>query len=348
MTTFRLATVADDAVIRSLLRDIGMPTWVEMTMEYEPSFFAAKNLVGREWAVLAEDAGKMVGMYTAGILPVHVNGEPEELGYLGGLRVSPDHRRRIRHLREGYASIPKLAPVAGTLPWWFTVVAAENTRARRLLEAGVRGLPAYQVQGDYVTFGLPAARGRRHQLWRSAREGDLQALLAWHNSQAARFQFAPVLAEAVARRIGLDNFYVYEEAHAILGVAALWDQRKFKQIVARRYRRPVKFLVPAYNAFARLFRRIPLPSEGRALEQTFIAFLALADEALPRGTALVQDLLSLCPTPVASLGLHAEHPLCDALRAFKPMRYPARVYAVSFGDRPDLEALPAQPEAALL
>jgi len=348
MTTFRLATEADDALIRSILRDNGVPTWVEMAVEHEPSFFAGKNLIGQEWAVLAEESGEVVGMYTAAILPVHVNGLPEQLGYLGGLRVYPAHRRRIRHLREGYASISPLAPVRGTLPWWFTVVAAENAAAQRLLESGVPGLPAYYLEGEYVTFGLPTARGKAIGLWRRARENDLHRILEFHNAQAARLQFSPVLRESVVRRIGLDRFFVHDSARTLRGVAALWDQRAFKQIVARRYRRPIGALLPAYNAYAKLFRRIPLPSEGRMLEQTFIAFLALADEALAQGRALLQDLLSNCATPVASLGLHTAHPLLPALRKFKPMRYPARIYTMSFEGRPDLNSLPAQPEVALL
>src|SRR5205085_2671642 len=163
------------------------------------------NLFGRDWAVIAEDNNDVIGMYTASVMPVHLNGKPTNLGYLGGLRVNPQHRRRIRYLREGYASIGRFAPEP--VPWWFTVVAAEDEPAKRL------------------------------------------------------------------------DFYICGDS-----VAALWDQRAFKQIVARRYRKPK--LVPLYNAYARAMRRIPLPREGAALEQTFIAFLAM-----PSDYALLQDLL---------------------------------------------------------
>ena len=83
MTTFRLATESDDDIIRSLLRDNGMPSWVEVAIQREPSFFAGKNIFGREWAVIAEEKDDVIGMYTASVLPVHVDGRPEQLGYLG-------------------------------------------------------------------------------------------------------------------------------------------------------------------------------------------------------------------------------------------------------------------------
>jgi hypothetical protein len=329
MTTFRVATEADDAVLRGMLRDNGMPTWVEMTIEREPSFFAGKNFAGEEWAVIAEDEGDVVGMYTASILPVHVDGRPARLGYLGGLRVNPQYRRNIRFLREGYASI------RAAVPWWFTIIATENTAARRLLEAGIPGLPAYHPLGDYVTFAIPTVRGKRRGIWRRA--DDVAQVVAVHNEQASRFQCSPVLDEELVRRIGIENFYVCDA-----GVAALWDQRAFKQIVARRYRRPS--LIPLYNAYAKLFRRIPLPRQGGALDQTFVAYLALTEFS----EEIVQDLLSHCTTPVASVGLHAAHPLIPILERFKPISYPARVYAVTFNGQPPRSERPVQPEAALL
>jgi hypothetical protein len=348
MTTLRLATQADDPVLRALMRENGMASWVEMAIEREPSFFAGKQFSDEEWAVIAEEKREVVGMYTVALRPTYVGGRPERLGYLGGLRVAPNHRHRIRHLRQGYASIRPLAPAAGTLPWWFTVVAAENVAARRLLESGVRGLPAYHALGEYVTLGLPASRGRRQGLWRRAGEAKLDAAVTFHNAHASRFELAPVLDRSLVHRVGLDRFYVLERDGAVRGVAALWDQRSFKQVVAVRYRRPIGRLLPAYNLYAKLFQRIPLPREGRALDHSFIAFLALADDGRADGRRVLGDLLSHCETPVASLGLHAAHPLLETLMDFKPIRYPARVYGVSFEGRPLVSDRPVQPEAAFL
>ena len=347
MTTFRVATQADDETVRALLRETAMPSWADMAIEREPSYFGAN-----EWAVIAEEDGEVVGIYTASVLPAHADGQPTRLGYLGGLRVKPQRRRRIRHLREGYASVPMLAREA--VPWWFTTIGSDNVVARRLLEAGVPGLPAYHFRGEYETFALPASRGRRRGIWRRfegmgqaeacphrgrlarARCGDrLQPVLALHNSLAARFQCSPVLDDDLVLRVG--NFFVCDG-----GVAALWDQRAFKRIVARRYRWPS--LITPYNAWAKVFRRIPLPREGGALDHTFIAFFAMESPSVEA----IEDLLSHCQTPVATIGLHAENPLCEIVRRFKPMSTRSRVYGVSFDGSVPPNGRPAQPEAALL
>jgi len=348
MTTLRRATDADDGVLRQFLRHSGMAGWVEMSIEREPSFFAGRDFGGEEWAVIAEEQTDIVGMYSAAVRRTYVNGQAERLGYLGGLRVASNYRHRIRHLRQGYASIRELAPAAGTLPWWFTVVAADNVAARKLLEAGVRGLPTYHSLGDFVTFALPTSRSQRRGLWRPANATDIDTLVQFHNAHASRFNLAPSLDRTLVTRIGIDLFYVLERDRVLQGVAALWDQRTFKQIVATRYRRPVGSLVPIYNFYARLFQRIPLPYEGQALNHTFVAFFALGDDVQAESRLLLKDLLSHCRTPIASLGLNSVHPLNETVTEFKPIRYPARVYAVTFEGEPPVCDGPIQPEAAFL
>src|SRR5205085_11963884 len=101
-----------------------------------------------------------------------------------------------------------------------------------LLEAGVRGLPAYHFRGEYETFALPASRGRRRGIWRQCEDrlqpvpSQAEACLCMHNALASRFQCSPVLDEEIVRRAG--DFFVCDG-----GVAALWDQRAFKRVIAR-------------------------------------------------------------------------------------------------------------------
>lgn len=348
VTQLRLATPEDDAVLRRFMRGNGMTGWVEMAIEREPSYFAGRGFGGEEWAVIARENEDVVGMYCATVRSVYVNGKPERMGYLGGLRVAPQFRRRIRFLRQGYASVPVLAPVPRTLPWWFTVVATDNVAAKKLLEAGLDGLPAYHQLGDYSTFALPTARGGRRGWWRRAGAADLEVVVNFHNARASSCDFAPVLDAALATQIGIGNFFLLERAGQLQGVAALWDQRSFKQIVAARYRRPIAGLVPLYNWYATLFARVPLPRQGGCLDHAFVAFFAVSDEAQNDGHRVLGDLLSHAQTPIASLGLHARHPLHTVVGDFKPISYAVKVYGVSFDAAVPATERPVQPEAAFL
>jgi hypothetical protein len=347
MTTYALATPDDDATLRALLRDNPMAGWVTMAMEREPSFFAGSNLFGRDWAIIALHGDTPVGMYACSEQPVHLNGAPAELGYLGALRIQQRYRNRMRILREGFASVRVWSHACGP-GLWYTAIASENLVACRVLEANLRGMPRYRPVNELVTLAVTKARERRHGLWRPARTEEMDRLCAFHNRQASRFQFAPVLSPELAYKTGA-SFFVHERQGELVACMALWNQQAYKQVVARAYRWPLGMFLPFYNAYARLARRVLLPRPGQALDQASLAFMAVSPSHEGHIVQLVEDALSRCPAEVLTIGLHDRHPWLVLLsRAFRPAVYKTRIYAVCFEDTIPLDGRPAQPEVALL
>jgi len=347
VTSYELATQADDALLRSLLREHPMESWVTMSMEREPSYFAGMNRFGRDWAVIARDGATSVGMYACSAQDVFVNGASEELGYLGSLRVCSPYRHRLSVVREGYESVRRLA--RGSAPsMWFTSIATQNAQARRLLEANLKGMPRYQFANELVTLSFSKARGRARSLWKPADLVDLEPMCQFFNEGASEFNFSPVLTPEKAERTRA-GFYVIKDQGQVVACMALWNQQAFKQVVARGYRRPLGTLLPVYNAIARSAGRVVLPRVGRALDQSFLAFLAISPSLALDIVPLIEDALALCRTPALTMGLHAEHPWLSKLcRRFRPLRYRTCIYAVSFGESLALDNRPAQPEVALL
>lgn len=358
MITYALARAEDEALLRQLLRENAMPGWVTMALAREPDFFAGSGHFGDEQAIIARDIGphggqggdqddRAVGMCTSAEHRVHLNGVETRLGYLGALRVSRAYRHKLRVLQGGFAAVRALYPEDES-PLWYTVVAEENTVARRVLEANLPGMPCYRLTNPLVTLAFSSARGRRRQLWRPAKEDDLVALCHFYNEQAARFQFSPVLTPERVRHTGA-NFHVVEQDKTIVACMALWNQQPYKQVMAQAYRQPLEALLPVYNAYARLSRRMMLPPVGRALDLSYLAFFATDPHLAPECEALVEDALGLAATGAVSLALHGQHPGLERLiRQLKPVIYRSGIYTVNFGTPPPLDGRPAQPEVAVL
>jgi len=176
-------------------------------------------------------------------------------------------------------------------------------------------------------------------------------MLTFHAAQASRYQFAPVLSAALLERIGLESFWLYSEHDRIVAMAAWWDQRAFRQVVAQSYHNVLQWTLPLYNGLARLIRGVPLPRPGQALDQTYLAFVAFDPILMPqyvRTRLLLRDLLSHCPTSVAVIGLGDRNPLQPILGSFRPLVYRTTVYAVEFDKAAALDQRPIQPEVALL
>ena len=347
MIDLRRAGERDDADLRAMLRVNSMPSWVTMSIEREPSLLASLNRFGSECAVIARDGSAPVGMYLCAEHPVHINGWPAKFGYLGALRVNPTYRHRLRVLREGYGSIQTLSG-ASNPETWYTSVAKENVPARRLLEARLQGLPLYIAQGEMTTLALPRARGKRLGLWRRPKAGESESMYRVHNAFAVRYQLSPELTPERAKATGAD-FFVRDAAEGLSGCMALWKQQSYKQVVARGYRQPLATVLPLYNIWARLTRRITLPSLNRQLDQSFLAFFAPGTEDASEVVPLVRDALAISRSEVLTLGLHAAHPALPALvRTFRPAIYRTIVYAVCFGNPPQWDGRPVQPEVAVL
>lgn len=355
--SYRLAHPEDGPKLQGLLRDNPLSSWIRLRFERAPDYFAADRLFGRTTTVIAERGEETVGMYSCAWLPLFVDGEAQEIPYLGSLRVAPASRHRIRVLKQGYRSLTALLPLERpTL--CFTSIASENHEARRILEANLNGMPRYRFLGEMHTLALPTARGRAGGRLRPATMEEGDELAAFHNRQAARRLFAPVLDGAWLRRLDGSNglrpndFLIHREGGRIRACLALWDQRAFKQTVVEGYRFPTDRLRPLYNGWAALTRRARLPAAGETLRQLYLAFLALDDDLDP--IALLREALHHArarSAEVAVLGLAADNPLLAAVTDHFPChRYRTRIETVTpVGEREaTFDGRSPQPEVALL
>lgn len=345
MIEFLRAGETDDAELRRLLRNNSMASWVDISLEREPSYFAGMNPLTRDVAVIARENGNAFGMYAGSLHTLFVHGRPAQQGYLGGLRIDPGYRKSLKVIRAGFASIREHLPV-GDNGFWYTSIASQNEPARRLLEAGLKGLPRYVEAGRMQSLVIRRAGGGS-SLWRRASPDLIDDLVAFHNREAAGFELAPVLSRAWVERIGVDNFLVCggDEIQACL---AIWDQSAYKQVVVRGYHPLVRFVRPFYNACASMSGRVALPRLNARLDQSFIAFAAFSTVARSRAVQLLREALSFCRSSTAVIGVNVDNPLLHALLTLKPVQYTTHIYSVSWHAEPPAWSSMVQPEIAIL
>jgi len=291
------------------------------------------------------------------VLRAHVDGRAELAGYLGGLRIAPDYRNKLRFVRAGFDSIAALGgEKTAEVNSWFTSIAAENAAAKRLLTAGVAGLPRYLDAGAMRTLAISTRQKVRRDLLRPATPEDLPQIVSFYNRHAVHYNYSPALTEAWlaswSKSLAVENFLLLIADQEIRGCLALWDQRSMKQTVIQGYRFPLNLCRVAYNLLARLRRGVELPAPGRQIAGAFLAFFALDADYEHLAVHVVQDALGRLPADVAIglVGFSAANPLCDLLvDALRPQVYASRIYTVDFlTQEPQPVGLPAQPEIALL
>jgi len=361
MATFRIATRADEGVIKALLHEHPMDSWVSISMEREPSYFQGASLMGETYTLISEERDEVVGMYACSYLSVHINKKMATIGYLGAMRVREPFRHKIRYLKEGFDAIATMIPQQASVPFYLTSIATENLSARRLLESNQKGMPTYMPRGEMSSLVFSVRRGKMSYCLEQATQENIPEIVAFYNRYASDYQFSPCLSESWLNALDGDaglkigDFWLARGCDGTLQCClALWDQRAFKQSVVHDYRQPLKQMRPLYNLYARMSRQVELPACGEALQHLFIAFFAYNDEAVAIRALKEAAKIAEQTKKVESctLGLSSQHPLLPAIKTlFKPSVYVTEIETVLLNgtvDNISLEDRLVQPEVALL
>ncbi len=339
-----LADAQQDAELRRLAATDAMPGWVRLAYAREPDFFTGTAVEGTCVQVIAGIEGdRFIGMGTRALKPAYINGAPQTIGYLGGLRSWPEFRGG-RSLFHGYRLLRQLH-ADGRCPFYLTTILADNRAAQTLLASGRAGLPRYADHGLYHTHAFaPTALAKL-----APDDGErgtpetLPEILAFLAENGRRRQFFPVLEPAMfgtdyLRGLSADDFVILRTPQgAIAGVTAVWDQRAFRQLNVLGYSPLVRRLRPLLNPCLRLLGSIPLPAPGTKLACGFLSFFCVRQD----DPALARRLLSAAARhPKAqglaalAIGLHERDPLHPPLAAIRGLRYRSRLYLVAFAEDP--------------
>lgn len=366
---FELAGSSDDAELRDFLRRNPLPGWITLAYEREPDYFLGTTIEGdAHETILARERreGQLVGTYTRSLHQSFLNGRVESLGYLGLLRLAPQHRNRLAHLRDGFEVCRKYLHRDGRAAFYLTSIVESNRTARRVLTAGLPGLPTYRPLDVLSTLVLPCRRarapGRSSVRIARASRADLGAVAGCLQRNYARYQCSPfwseqdLRSEERCRNLSLDDFLLALRDDRVVGCAAIWDQRELKQHVVKAYAPRIARWRPAFNAIAPMLGLPRLPAVGEPLRQAYLSHVAVDDDDPAVLVSLVAAALRQGAERglrLLTLGLSERNPMLPAVkRRFRHLQYRSLLYLVHWADGEDavrgLDDRAAHVEAATL
>jgi hypothetical protein len=345
---FSVAGPEDDAEIRRLLRENPMRGAVSISLEREPSYFAGCSLgAARDITIVARKSGRLVCVGNCSIRKRFINGEPVQVGYLGGLRLDRSVAGRFDILRQGYRFFEEIAS-GEDAEFYFTSIAADNSRARQFLERNLPGMPRYEFIGEFVTLVIPTRQRRR-----GGNIVRVELDERRFNQSHARYNLAAEWQEnefEELRPFGFGPLQIRDGGRAV-AAGVLWDQRAFKQTVVRDYSPLMKVARPFVNAWVR-FGGVRLPPIGSALNLAFLSPISATKQAammqLLNGTMHVAQASGI---ELLALGFDARDPYLKVIeKAFRCRTYHSRLYAVRWKTSPALkwDDKLLMPEVALL
>ena len=328
---------------------------ISVSLEREPDVFLAGSIEGhRHDTIVARDAasGRVAGMASRSVYDGFLNGVPRSIGYLGQLRVGREFRGRAGLLTRGYAAM-RAHRAPGDLPFDLTTIVADNVRARRVLEAGLDGVPAYRPLEALTTLIVPLWRRQRMRASSEIRveRGSperIDEIVRCLDRNRRRFQFTPrwtaseLRSPERSRDLLPGDFLIVTRGGVIAGCLAIWDQSRFKQIVVRGYAPSMRRWRPWTELSARLIGTPRLPSVGEPLSHAYVSHLAVDDDdeeifgvLLAHACNLALERGSAC----LIVGLAARHPFLRLVtRTHRAWTYSSILYAACWEECADMLA----------
>jgi len=342
-----LASPADDAGVRKLLRSQVMPGRVRLSFCREPDFSIGCAVTGDDYRVLvarSQPDDEVVGVACRSVRRVFLNGGEQRIGYLGQLRV--DERYRGRWLvSRGFAMLEQMHREDPLPAYLASIVDANDEATGVLVRKARRGFPQFREVARYVTLAL---RVRPRPGPRATCQPSLEEVAEFLYREGPRRQLCSVWTVEALRRLdalGLppENIRIARKDGAIAGVMALWDQSAYKQSVIRGYSGWLRAAAPL------------LPRLGTKLRSAYVSLVAIANDDAAIFGSLLREVFSLASErgfDYLLIGFDVRDPLFELARRYSHIAYPSRLYLASWptGGHPDepLDARPAHVDVATL
>jgi hypothetical protein len=347
---YELACPDDEAALRRILHATVMPGEIALSFEREPCFFTASALEGLFHQTLVARAadGTVIATGSRAVRPCFVNGAALPVGYMSLLRVAPDARlggALSKVLARGFDLYHELHRDGRTL-FYLVSVMEGNRAAERLLTAGLVGWPTLRPWARLVTHCIAIGRPRRLPplsdglRLMQGRTDLLPEIAACLQRAGTQRQLMPVwkvddLMDMAALDLDASSLWVVRCAGRVVGCAARWNQRRFKQTVVRGYGRRLAALRPWINAAGWVLGRPPLPPVGAQVRFAFLSHLAVDGDDPQVGAALIAAVYNAAATAgdhYLMLGLAADDPRRAWLDRYVTVDLPSRLYLASWED----------------
>ncbi len=352
---YRLATEADEADLRRLLRESPMPGAIAVTFEREPHYFRAAVVEGFHQTIVCRDSqtGALLGMGSRSVRPVYLNGTVQPVGYMSQLRTSPHHEWGMdsaRAVAQGFRFFHTLH-ADRRAPFYLMSVIADNRPARRLLESGLPDLPRLQPYALWHTYVIYLGEAKRPAPLPAdlrLEPGDtthIPAMLDCLQRNGVGRQFAPYwAAETLFHRdctpdLRPEDFLLALRGQRVVGCIAAWDQSQFKQSVVRAYTGPIgrwPLARLALNRLAPLGWWPSLPAPDTPWRYCYASHLAVDKSDPAIFAVLVRALYRRARDRGYNyfiLGLEEADPLSQMVRRdYGHITYPSQIYLVGWED----------------
>ena len=270
-----IATTKDNDQLQAICK---IPQEGNMMLAFEksPDFFAASKIQGEEvntYVIRERDTNTIDGLFSVARRKVFSDGNPTPILYISNLKIKHQRRgSRILYIVGRYIA----DHLMDEIDLAHTIVFADNEAMLQLINSlrnrnrkvsDITFFPAGDYSSYMVRFsGCSKGNHYGYTIIR-ADEKHIPLMNELVFSEGSKKQFYPVydftlLGNNYYKGLTIDNFYLAFENEKLVGMAAIWDQRAFKQTRVTGYSKTYALMRPLINLYGFITGGERLPASG--------------------------------------------------------------------------------------
>jgi len=279
--------------------------------------------------------GEIIGFGACAINLCYINGIPQKVGYLFGLRMRNEYRKRALVVHKTYAYLREVL-AEKQVAYYLTSILAENKYAQDLLGKERKFMPKYQPCIDYEVFSLKTARYTKKSRFgfRRAEKADIPQIISFLTVQGQSRNFFPVVSEQDLLsespwNASYEDMCILTIEQRIVACGALWDRQKAKQYIVKNYGGIYKYVQPL--SWLLNFLGYPaLPPRGSELNFFTLSFWGVEDDNPEFFTEFIDRMASNTDYSFFNVGLPENCSFGKILRKKQHLLYKSKIYLVSW------------------
>ena len=264
------------------------------------------------------------------IRQAYIKGKIKKTGYLNGLKLLPQYRRKVPNIANAYESIHE--KTKDLVEFYYTTILIENVKVQRMLEKKRKNMPSYTLKGIYTVYCLPAGKHIEKNNY-NLECGNIDFLEAFYKNNAMQWSLFP--SDFRMSSFSKNSIYTLrDDSGGILAACALWNQQAHKQYIITGYRGIYKYL----QWFPLKWLGYPnLPRRGQIANCANYHMLCVKDNNADLALYFIRKIAEKEDSyDFLLLGLFENHFLRPHLQKIKHIKYQSKFYEVNWDNSPTI------------
>jgi len=273
-------------------------------------------------------ADLICGVGSCVIRKAYIRGEVKATGYLNGLKLLPQYRKKVPYIAEAYHYMYE--QTKDLVDCYYTTILTENIPAQRLLEKKRKNMPAYNFKSIYNVYCLASGNHTLQKNY-SLECGNTESLEVFYKKNAVKWSLFP--ADFTMSAFPRDSIYTLRDKSGnIQAACVLWNQLAHKQYIVSNYKGIYKFL----KWFPLKWFGYPnLPKIGQIANYASYHMLCVKNDNIDLAQYFIKKIAEKEKDyDFLMIGLFENHYLVKCLQKIKHIKYQSKFYEVNWDNAP--------------